>query len=80
MAAQRLKAEGVKKGVPDLFLPVARGRWHGMYIEMKRTKGGTISPEQKEFIEFATQQGYRAVICKGFEAARCELINYLETT
>lgn len=33
------KAMGVKSGVPDVHLPVARGGYHGLYIEMKRTKG-----------------------------------------
>ena len=28
--AARLKDEGVKAGVPDLFLPVPRGAFHGL--------------------------------------------------
>ena len=38
-----LKAQGVKSGVPDMCLPVARGAYHGLYIELKRQKGGTVS-------------------------------------
>ena len=38
-----LKAQGVKSGVPDMCLPVARGGYHGLYIELKRQKGGTVS-------------------------------------
>ena len=38
--AGRLRAEGVKAGVPDLCLPVARGQYHGLYIELKRQRGG----------------------------------------
>lgn len=41
--AARLQAQGVKAGVPDLCLPVARGKYHGLYIELKRTRGGRIS-------------------------------------
>lgn len=36
--AGRFRAEGVKAGVPDLCLPVARGGFHGLYIELKRQK------------------------------------------
>ena len=32
--AGRFKAEGVKAGVPDLFLPAARENFHGLYIEI----------------------------------------------
>ena len=38
--AIRFKAEGVKAGVPDICLPVPRGTWHGLYIELKRREGG----------------------------------------
>lgn len=38
--AARFKLQGVKAGVPDIFLPCARGGCHGLYIELKRVKGG----------------------------------------
>ena len=50
-AAMKLLAEGLKKGVPDNFLPVARGGYHGLYIELKRTKGGKLSPEQRQWLD-----------------------------
>lgn len=43
--AGKLKAEGVRAGVPDLFLPIARGRWHGLFIELK-VEGRKRSREQ----------------------------------
>ena len=46
--AGRLRAEGVKAGVPDLCLPVARGQYHGLYIELKRQRGGRTSDHQSE--------------------------------
>lgn len=75
--ATKLKAEGAKAGVCDLFLPVARGGYHGLYIEMKRQKGGRLSPEQSDFIDFVTQHGYRAEVCAGWIVARDVLMDYL---
>ena len=76
--AGRFKMEGVKAGVPDLFLPVARGKWHGLFIEMKRLDGGRASQEQKDWIASLERQGYRAVICQGWQAAAEELEGYLQ--
>jgi hypothetical protein len=58
--AGKMKAEGVKRGVPDLHLPVARNGYHGLFIEMKYGKG-TPSPEQKEWIADLREEGYRVV-------------------
>jgi len=67
--AGRFKAEGVKSGVPDVFLPVARGGYFGLYIEMKRRKGGKVSDAQVEFFPKLRKQGYQVEVCKGWEAA-----------
>lgn len=76
--AAKLKKQGVKPGVPDLFLPVARGTAHGLYIEMKRQKGGRVSEDQKAWMEALTQQGYVCVVAHGAEEA-CDVIwHYLE--
>lgn len=76
--AAKLKKQGVKPGVPDLFLPVARGTAHGLYIEMKRQKGGRVSEDQKAWMEALTQQGYVCVVARGAEEA-CDVIwHYLE--
>ena len=76
--AGRFKAEGVKAGVPDLMLPVARGEYHGLFIELKRLDGGTVSKAQKEWIRDLNAQGYRAEVCKGWEAASRVIRDYLE--
>lgn len=70
------KAMGVKKGVPDLCLPVTRGGFHGLYIEMK-TPGGRASDAQRWWMMELTKQGYRAVVCHGYDAAVAELCWYL---
>lgn len=75
--AVRFKRAGVKKGVSDLFLPVARKGYHGLWIEMKRRKGGRLSPEQKEWIDGMFQQGYLAVRCDGADEAIGMLERYL---
>lgn len=75
--AKRLKGEGVKAGVPDLCLPVARGGFHGLYIEMKR-QGGTASKDQEKWIRSLGKQGYLTAVCYGWEAAAKTLENYLQ--
>ena len=76
--AMKLKDTGVKAGVPDIFLPVARHKCHGMYIEMKRRKGGKLSVYQKEWITELTKQGYYCVVAHGFEEAREQIEKYLK--
>ena len=76
--AARFKAEGVKSGVPDIFLPVARGGYHGLYIELKRLRGNSATENQNEWIERLREQGYRAEVCKGWEAASRAITAYME--
>ena len=76
--AGRLRAEGVKAGVPDLCLPVARGGCHGLYIELKRQRGGRTSDLQTGWLEALMEQGYQVAVCKGWEAAAKTIIQYLE--
>jgi hypothetical protein len=61
----RLKLEGVSPGVPDLFVPA----W-GVWIEMKRAKGGSISPSQKDWHRYLLSIGQRVIVGHGFEDAR----------
>ena len=75
--AKKLKAEGVKPGAPDLCLPVARGGYHGLYLELKRRGGGVVSPSQKWWLEKLQEQGYRAVVCYGWNDARETIEDYL---
>lgn len=78
-----LKAEGVKAGIPDVFLPFpgadARGGIIcGIYIEMKKP-GGKPSKEQLEFRDYALGVGYQWKLCDNWEAAYAVLIEYLTT-
>lgn len=74
----RMKAAGVKAGVPDMFLPVARGGSHGLYIELKRIKGGRVSAEQLAWMEELTREGYTCAVCHGWEEARKVIQTYLK--
>lgn len=84
--AGKLKAMGVKAGVSDLHLPVMRGRWTGLYIELKKLQTAKVkkstrelaTEEQLEFGDFVLTQGYGFVVCEGWEAARDVLVQYLE--
>ena len=75
--AHNLRMQGVKAGIPDIFLPVARGGWHGLYIEMKRRKGGRLSDEQAAMLEALREQGYCAWVCKGANNAIELITEYL---
>lgn len=63
--AAKMKATGVVKGVPDLFVPAWR-----LWVEMKRTKGGSLSPEQKDWIAYLEGCGYQCIVGKGAEDAK----------
>lgn len=71
------ESKGAKSGVPDLCLPVARGGNHGLYIELKRQRGGRIGEEQVRWINGLLKQGYAAAICKGWQEAADVIIDYL---
>lgn len=79
ITGKRLKAEGVKAGVPDMLLPVARGAWHGYFIELK-APDGSPSELQEKWVEDLRAQGYKAEVIYGWMDARDGLIAYLENT
>jgi hypothetical protein len=73
---RRLNEEGLKAGMPDLCLPVSRGPYHGLYIEMK-APGYGLSPKQKDVHPQLQCQGYRVVVCEKTQAAVDEIVRYL---
>lgn len=70
------KAMGVKKGVPDLHLPVARGGYHSLYIEMKN-ETGRANDAQNWWLERLKLEGNYTVICHGWQSAVNILTWYL---
>lgn len=75
--AKKLKMEGVKAGVPDLCLPVARGKYHGLYIELKAGKNKTTK-NQDYWLDRLAVQGYRTCVCYGWEQASEVIKGYLK--
>ena len=76
--AVTLQRTGVKPGVPDICLPVPRGGYGALYIELKRVKGGVMSANQRIWLNLLNANGNRAVVCRGWLEARDTILNYLE--
>ena len=76
VTAARMKAEGVRSGVPDIFLPVARLHFHGLFIEMKIGYGKTFA-EQNVWIEKLKKEGYDVAVCHGWKSARNTMLDYI---
>jgi hypothetical protein len=74
--AEKLKAEGLKPGVPDMMLPVARKGFHGLFIEAKY-KDNKPSPAQTAFLDALAGQGYLAVVCWSAEEIIETITEYL---
>ena len=70
------KKQGVKKGVPDLCLPVARGGYHGLYIEMK-FGGNKPTENQLAWILGLKRNGYAVMVCYGAKEAQDAIRRYL---
>lgn len=92
ITAGNLKREGVKAGVPDIFLPIPRGGYHGLFVEMKRREtrkagrrkasvvdraAGSTSHVQDDWIARLRARGYGAASAIGYEAARDLIRQYL---
>lgn len=75
--AARLKAQGVRAGVPDLCLPVPTSMYHGLYIELKFGRNKP-SEEQVKWLEALKRQGYKTAVCYGWEEAKDVILNYLQ--
>ncbi len=74
--AQFLKAEGLKPGVPDVFLSVPNDRYHGFYLEMKAGKN-KLSVDQCDWIERLSLAGYFCGVYWSWTDAANEILAYL---
>ena len=74
--AVKAKKQGNKKGVPDVFLDVPKGPWHGLRIEMKVGKNKPTS-EQVDWLSRYVGHGYLVSVCYGWEEAAEVIKDYL---
>lgn len=72
----KMKKEGFKIGVPDICISEPSQQYHGLYIEMKKEKGGKASSEQNYWIDALLKRGYKAVVCFGFIEAKKVIDEY----
>lgn len=79
--AGKFKAAGLKSGVPDMWLPVKRGEYSGLIIELKPSKDKAKyrkpTDNQDMWIEFLKSQGFGALVCYGFKETIDVLQEYL---
>ena len=73
--AGRAIAQGMLSGVPDLFLPVPRGKYHGLYIEMKHGSN-TLTENQKKFLQNAANVGFVVSVCYSAQEAIKRIEDY----
>ena len=80
--AKKLKAEGLKAGVPDVYLDYAVNPYHGLRIELKNIKygkkAGKPTEPQKRYINYYNENNYCALVCWGWKEASEVIVNYLE--
>ena len=72
----RNRQMGVKPGVPDLFYPVPMKGYHGLFSEMK-TKTCRLSTAQRRWLNALNDMGDLAVVARGWEEAKCQIMDYL---
>ena len=83
----KMKAEGLRGGVPDVWLPVPiiSKLYYGLIIEMKREVyktrlNGGCTDDQLKWLAYLNESGYKAVVAYGWEEARDEILRYLDET
>ena len=75
--AIKLHREGMRAGIPDICLPIARGGYVGWWGELKRKKTGYLSTQQKEIISALRVQGHWACWHRGADEMFADLLWYL---
>lgn len=75
--AASMRAEGVTAGVWDILLPVKRGSYSGLYIEMKYGRNG-LTEQQEAFGAFVSAQGFATIVCRSAVEAVRAAMAYLE--
>lgn len=76
LTGARLKEAGLKSGVPDVHLPVARGGYIGLYIELKYGRNKPTE-NQKRWLRALRAAGHLVAVCYGWEQAKELIEQYL---
>lgn len=76
-SAAYFRSEGLRPGYPDYLLDVAVGQYHGLRLELKRTKGGRVAPEQSAWHERLRARGYYVLVAHGMQDALDGIKDYI---
>jgi len=77
LTGNRLKQAGLKPGVPDIVLPVARGGYIGLYIELKYGRN-KATENQKDWLRGLRDQRHLTSVCYGWEQAKDLIEAYMK--
>lgn len=80
VTAVMIKREGGRSGIPDLFLPVCRSGFFGLFIELKRETGSRLAPNQEWWFDQLTRQGYAVCVAHGAHEATQIITSYMENS
>ena len=75
----QLKRMGMRKGFPDIFIPVARAGFHGLFIELKWGKN-KITEDQEAWLRLLAKQDYACTVVYSADEAIQKIKRYLKTT
>lgn len=75
--AARLKREGVKAGVSDLFVSIPSKGYHGLWVEVK-TEKGVMTKAQKDFFALQQWMGYRCEVVRSILEFVALIEDYLD--
>lgn len=75
--AIKLKKEGAKSGIADLHILLPNGK--SVFIEMKKQKGGKLSPAQIDFMNKSQSLGHTVIVANGCSEASKKFIDYLKS-
>lgn len=79
-SCKKFTEEGLKKGIPDVCLPISNGKFSSLWIKIKSSKHTKLTEKQKWWIKELNAKGCLAVDCVGWEAARDIILNYLNAS
>lgn len=76
--ARKLQAEGVIAGVPDLFLAIPAGRFHGLFLELKNGKSNDTTENQRRVMLELSLKLYKTEVVRTHEEFVKKIQEYLQ--